>query len=244
MYSDFKAQAIEYVKQAIEEDKAGNYARAFPLYMNALEYFKTHLKYEKNPKMKEAITLKFTEYLNRAEEIRAVLDKGVTGPGTHGGGTSDSGGAGSTAELMAEAVENSKTLEISTKIVSDDLYESTASQGTREDRQDHHVIRNVTTGGGGSEGGEESSWGGGGGSGLSSSSWGGEIVLITLVKQKPANNTAMMHGRAAIAATSIATTPLITTGKTHDVGDCWNGNWGYGSGGGGGGGCEWRGGGC
>ncbi|KAM3218904.1 hypothetical protein P3L10_023435 [Capsicum annuum] len=105
MYSDFKAQAIEYVKQAIEEDKAGNHARAFPLYMNALEYFKTHLKYEKNPKMKEAITLKFTEYLNRAEEIRAVLDKGVTGPGPHGGGTSDSGGAGSTAELMAEAVE-------------------------------------------------------------------------------------------------------------------------------------------
>ncbi|PHT74925.1 hypothetical protein T459_22202 [Capsicum annuum] len=165
MYSDFKAQAIEYVKQAIEEDKAGNHARAFPLYMNALEYFKTHLKYEKNPKMKEAITLKFTEYLNRAEEIRAVLDKGVTGPGPHGGGTSDS--------------EN----------------------------------RSIK-------------------------------VDIKTRKQKPANNTAMMHGRAAIAATSIATTPLITTGKTHDVGDCWNGNWGYGSGGGGGGGCEWRGGGC
>ncbi|KAL0460782.1 UNVERIFIED_CONTAM: protein SUPPRESSOR OF K(+) TRANSPORT GROWTH DEFECT 1 [Sesamum latifolium] len=29
--------------------------------MNALEYFKTHLKYEKNPKIKEAITQKFTE---------------------------------------------------------------------------------------------------------------------------------------------------------------------------------------
>ncbi|XP_057860440.1 protein SUPPRESSOR OF K(+) TRANSPORT GROWTH DEFECT 1 isoform X2 [Cryptomeria japonica] len=76
MYSNFKEQAIEYVRQAVQEDNAGNYAKAFPLYMNALEYFKTHLKYEKNPKIKEAITQKFTEYLRRAEEIRAVLDDG------------------------------------------------------------------------------------------------------------------------------------------------------------------------
>ncbi|GFZ12670.1 AAA-type ATPase family protein [Actinidia rufa] len=79
MYSNFKEQAIEYVKQAVQEDNAGNYAKAFPLYMNALEYFKTHLKYEKNPKIKEAITQKFTEYLRRAEEIRAVLDDGGGG---------------------------------------------------------------------------------------------------------------------------------------------------------------------
>ncbi|KAJ0259031.1 Protein SUPPRESSOR OF K(+) TRANSPORT GROWTH DEFECT 1 [Hirschfeldia incana] len=80
MYSNFKEQAIEYVKQAVQEDNAGNYNKAFPLYMNALEYFKTHLKYEKNPKIREAITGKFTEYLRRAEEIRAVLDEGGSGP--------------------------------------------------------------------------------------------------------------------------------------------------------------------
>ncbi|ONM30142.1 Protein SUPPRESSOR OF K(+) TRANSPORT GROWTH DEFECT 1 [Zea mays] len=85
MYSNFKEQAIEYVKQAVQEDNAGNYVKAFPLYMNALEYFKTHLKYEKNPKIKEAITAKFTEYLRRAEEIRAVLDEGGAGPGANGG---------------------------------------------------------------------------------------------------------------------------------------------------------------
>ncbi|GMH07324.1 hypothetical protein Nepgr_009164 [Nepenthes gracilis] len=85
MYSNFKEQAIEYVKQAVQEDNAGNYAKAFPLYMNALEYFKTHLKYEKNPKIKEAITQKFTEYLRRAEEIRAVLDEGGTGSAVNGG---------------------------------------------------------------------------------------------------------------------------------------------------------------
>lgn len=85
MYSNFKEQAIEYVRQAVAEDNAGNYAKAFPLYMNALEYFKTHLKYEKNPKIKEAITQKFTEYLRRAEEIRAVLDDGVpNGPSANG----------------------------------------------------------------------------------------------------------------------------------------------------------------
>nr|XP_009597832.1 protein SUPPRESSOR OF K(+) TRANSPORT GROWTH DEFECT 1-like isoform X2 [Nicotiana tomentosiformis] len=86
MYSNFKEQAIEYVRQAVQEDNAENYAKAFPLYMNALEYFKTHLKYEKNPKIKEAITQKFTEYLRRAEEIRAVLDEGGgSGPGSNGG---------------------------------------------------------------------------------------------------------------------------------------------------------------
>ena len=84
MYSNFKEQAIEYVKQAVQEDNAGNYNKAFPLYMNALEYFKTHLKYEKNPKIREAITQKFTEYLRRAEEIRAVLDEGGSGPGPNG----------------------------------------------------------------------------------------------------------------------------------------------------------------
>ncbi|CAN6827439.1 unnamed protein product [Brassica oleracea var. botrytis] len=85
MYSNLKEQAIEYVKQAVQEDNGGNYSKAFPLYMNALEYFKTHLKYEKNPKIREAITQKFTEYLRRAEEIRAVLDEGGPGPGSNGG---------------------------------------------------------------------------------------------------------------------------------------------------------------
>ncbi|KAK8928425.1 hypothetical protein KSP39_PZI017609 [Platanthera zijinensis] len=72
----FKEQAIEYVKQAVQEDNVGNYVKAFPLYMNALDYFKTYLKYEKNPKMKEAITQNFTEYLRRAEEIHVVLHEG------------------------------------------------------------------------------------------------------------------------------------------------------------------------
>ncbi|KAK6228399.1 hypothetical protein SCA6_000739 [Theobroma cacao] len=83
MYSNFKEHAIEYVKQAVREDDAGNYSKAIHLYMNALEYFKTHLKYEKNPKIKEAIMQKFNEYLRRAEEIRAILDNGGSLPNSN-----------------------------------------------------------------------------------------------------------------------------------------------------------------
>ena len=46
------------MKEAVAEDKAENYERALELYMHALEYFSTHLKYEKNPRSKEAITNK------------------------------------------------------------------------------------------------------------------------------------------------------------------------------------------
>lgn len=48
----------EYIKEAVAEDNAGNLQRAFELYKIALEYFSTHLKYEKNPRSKEAITAK------------------------------------------------------------------------------------------------------------------------------------------------------------------------------------------
>ena len=61
MYSNFKEQGIEYAKQAVAEDTAGNYEKAFQLYKNAVEYLNTHLKYEKNPKIKEAIIEKLKE---------------------------------------------------------------------------------------------------------------------------------------------------------------------------------------
>ncbi|URE11807.1 Vacuolar protein sorting-associated protein [Musa troglodytarum] len=74
MYSNFKEQAIEYVKQAVREDNARNYVKAFPLYMNALEYFRTHLKYEKNPKIKEVITQKAgLESAKQALQVAVIL---------------------------------------------------------------------------------------------------------------------------------------------------------------------------
>ena len=48
----------EYVKEAVAEDNAGNYQTAFEKYKIALEYFGTHLKYEKNARARETITVK------------------------------------------------------------------------------------------------------------------------------------------------------------------------------------------
>lgn len=66
------------------EDNAGNYAKALDLYKTALDYFSTHLKYEKNPKAREAITAKFKEYLERAEYLKGVVNgqtpESATGP--------------------------------------------------------------------------------------------------------------------------------------------------------------------
>ncbi|GFH17865.1 AAA-ATPase of VPS4/SKD1 family [Haematococcus lacustris] len=56
MYVTFKEKGIDYAKQAVTEDEAGNHEEAMKMYMTSLEYFKTYLKYEKNVKAREAIT--------------------------------------------------------------------------------------------------------------------------------------------------------------------------------------------
>jgi vacuolar protein-sorting-associated protein 4 len=61
-FVDFKAKAIEIVKEAVAEDNAGNYESALRLYKSSLEYFSTHLKYEKNPSAKKAITAKASRH--------------------------------------------------------------------------------------------------------------------------------------------------------------------------------------
>uniref|UniRef100_A0A0E0JVU2 AAA+ ATPase domain-containing protein n=1 Tax=Oryza punctata TaxID=4537 RepID=A0A0E0JVU2_ORYPU len=68
-----KEQGIVLVRKAVEEDDAGNYARAFPLYVHALDYLAAHLKYERNPRVRDAITAKLAGYIARAEEIRDAL---------------------------------------------------------------------------------------------------------------------------------------------------------------------------
>ncbi|KAI9360538.1 P-loop containing nucleoside triphosphate hydrolase protein [Pilaira anomala] len=73
--SDFLAKAIEIVKKATEEDHRGNYKEAYTLYQNALEYFMTAIKYEKNDRLKDPIRKRFVEYLDRAEMLKDFLDK-------------------------------------------------------------------------------------------------------------------------------------------------------------------------
>lgn len=72
-HSDFLAKAIEIVKKATEEDHKGNYKEAYTHYQNALEYFMTAIKYEKNDRLKEPIRKRFVEYLDRAEMLKEFL---------------------------------------------------------------------------------------------------------------------------------------------------------------------------
>lgn len=96
-YPDSPPQkAITIVKKAIEEDTAGNYEQAYQQYYAALECFMLALKWEKNPKSKDMIRAKASEYMERAEKLKQHLaDDGKKKPGKMGAnGKSDGGGAG------------------------------------------------------------------------------------------------------------------------------------------------------
>jgi vacuolar protein-sorting-associated protein 4 len=88
---NFLPKAIEHVKKAADEDKAGNYKEAFRLYSLALEYFMTSMKYEKNEKRKATIRAKTAEYIERAEQIKEIIDSGEDSKNEAAGG----GGAAS-----------------------------------------------------------------------------------------------------------------------------------------------------
>ena len=72
---DFLSKGIDLVQKAIEYDTATQYEEAYTAYYNGLDYLMLALKYEKNPKSKELIRAKFTEYLQRAEQLKQHLDE-------------------------------------------------------------------------------------------------------------------------------------------------------------------------
>ena len=110
-------RAIELVKLAIVEDEKHNYADAYKIYQNALDYFmlafkcKIHftiISYslneltcsdEKNDKSKELIKSKINDYLGRAEILKEHLStterRGRNAIGVNGG----DGAAGPTGQL-------------------------------------------------------------------------------------------------------------------------------------------------
>ena len=47
--------ATEYAKKAVEEDMNNNHEEALQNYRRALDWFQSHLKYEKNEKQREVI---------------------------------------------------------------------------------------------------------------------------------------------------------------------------------------------
>nr|ASF90250.1 hypothetical protein SPAR05107 [Bartheletia paradoxa] len=94
---NFLDKAIEIVTKAIEEDNKKEYAEAYKLYQNSLDYFMMAMKYEKNDKLKELISRKLSEYLDRAEKLKVHLAKsdekrGRTAIGAGGGEKGQSGG--------------------------------------------------------------------------------------------------------------------------------------------------------
>ncbi|OBA19537.1 AAA-domain-containing protein [Metschnikowia bicuspidata var. bicuspidata NRRL YB-4993] len=73
--AEFLNKGIDLVQKAIEADTATRYEEAYKLYYNGLDYLMLALKYEKNPKSKDLIKSKFTEYLTRAEQLKDHLEK-------------------------------------------------------------------------------------------------------------------------------------------------------------------------
>ncbi|KAL9611600.1 MAG: hypothetical protein Q9167_003758 [Letrouitia subvulpina] len=71
--TDFLGRAIDIVNKAIENDNAGDYEKAYPLYDSSLDFFLLALKWEKNPKSKDMIRTKVREYMSRAEKLKNHL---------------------------------------------------------------------------------------------------------------------------------------------------------------------------
>ncbi|CAL9729798.1 vacuolar protein sorting-associated protein 4 [Monosporozyma unispora] len=71
---DFLAKGIDLIQHAIDLDTATQYEEAYTAYYNGLDYLMLALKYEKNPKSKDLIRAKFSEYLNRAEQLKEHLE--------------------------------------------------------------------------------------------------------------------------------------------------------------------------
>ncbi|KAJ3508274.1 hypothetical protein NMY22_g16666 [Coprinellus aureogranulatus] len=94
MSSSSLDKAIQIVQQAIDNDNKGNYAEAYKLYQNALDFFLHALKYEKNEKSKELIKSKVNEYLSRAETLKEHLAEKETRGRSAIGANGTAGSAG------------------------------------------------------------------------------------------------------------------------------------------------------
>jgi len=75
MENTFTPKGMEILKQAVIADNNDELEKALSLYKQGLGYLITGLKYQKNEKVKATIRAKMSEYMNRAEEIKAALEK-------------------------------------------------------------------------------------------------------------------------------------------------------------------------
>jgi vacuolar protein-sorting-associated protein 4 len=67
--------AVDKVSEAINFDKQRNFEMALKTYKKSLEMFLVVLKYERNPKSKEFLSMRIDQYMSRAEELEKLLQK-------------------------------------------------------------------------------------------------------------------------------------------------------------------------
>lgn len=106
--TDFVGRAVDTVSKAIEADSAKDYEKAYTLYTQALELFMLGIKWEKNAKLRELVRAKTTEYMERAESLKAHLaggDAKQKKPSIIGANGSGAGGAGKEGEKEADGVD-------------------------------------------------------------------------------------------------------------------------------------------
>ena len=78
-------KGIDIATEAVKEDNAKNYEKAFDLYQQSLEYLMNGLKYERNERCKERIRTKVVEYVNRADLIKEHLRRSGVWPTPNNG---------------------------------------------------------------------------------------------------------------------------------------------------------------
>ncbi|XP_058012596.1 serine/threonine-protein kinase ULK3 isoform X3 [Ahaetulla prasina] len=61
------------VMEAVKKDQEGDMATALSLYSKALEYFVPALRFERDAQRKEAIRAKVSDYISRAEQLKALV---------------------------------------------------------------------------------------------------------------------------------------------------------------------------
>merc|ERR1712166_436154 len=83
--SDMVNKGIKIVNEAIELDNAGKYQESLEKYQHAIEYLITGNKYEKNPQTKAMVTKKLKEYMERAEDVKKIIDNNGANPPSEGG---------------------------------------------------------------------------------------------------------------------------------------------------------------
>ncbi|XP_030622212.1 serine/threonine-protein kinase ULK3 [Chanos chanos] len=66
-------KAVSLVLRAVEKDQAGERSMALSLYCSALEHFVPAIHYETDRQRKEALRKKVSEYVSRAEELKALV---------------------------------------------------------------------------------------------------------------------------------------------------------------------------